>query len=83
MRLIPSTSSSNKVLDLYRLRFLLTNNIYSKFTESQKKILGNPLDKVLLFCSFNLLECSADDFEWHYDMNYGNCYKFNSGKNST
>ena len=27
--------------------------------------------------------CSANDFEWYYDPYYGNCFRFNSGKNAS
>ena len=37
---------------------------------------------MLLKCTFNGIECSANDFFWFYDHTEGNCYAFNSGNNS-
>jgi len=50
------------------------------FTNSDKKKLGYPLEVILFECSFNFLKCSYKDFVWDFDRIYGNCYKFNSGK---
>ena len=36
-----------------------------------------------LSCMFNYEQCKAEDFSWEFDSNYGNCYSFNSGFNST
>ena len=36
----------------------------------------------MLDCTFGMGSCSASDFEWYYELLYGNCYKFNSGKDS-
>jgi len=38
---------------------------------------------MMLSCYFGSKTCSADDFEYFFDISYGNCYRFNSGKNSS
>jgi hypothetical protein len=35
---------------------------------------------MLISCLYNFKACNSDDFEWFYDTVYGNCYKFNSAK---
>lgn len=59
--------------------FTLANNL----SDLMKKSLGQDLKYSLLTCVFNLNQCTSDDFTWFYDANYGNCYSFNSGFNST
>ena len=49
------------------------------FSDSEKKKLGHHIEDILLECVFNNVECSKDDFIWHFDKFYGNCFKFNSG----
>ena len=56
----------------------LNTNISSEY----RKQFGFDIKEVLLSCTFNFKLCSADDFEWYFDLMYGNCYKFNSGTNN-
>ena len=50
--------------------------------ESIRKKFSQNLDYFVMTCLFGLIECNlTDDFEYYYDNNYGNCYKYNSGKN--
>ena len=51
--------------------------------DSDKQKLGHSLKDSLLSCTFNYKNCISDDFSWEFDPNYGNCYSFNSGFNST
>lgn len=55
---------------------LYANNL----SDSQRRSFGYELKDMLLSCTYNLNRCTADDFDWFYDVFYGNCYKFNSGK---
>ena len=65
-------------------KLIIATNAYSnQFKSEEKKSLGLDLEDMLLRCSYNGLSCSASDFEWFYDLWYGNCFKFNSGKNSS
>ena len=50
-------------------------------SDNEKKKLGHKIDDILIECIFNNVECSTDDFIWHFDKLYGNCYKYNSGFN--
>ena len=60
------------------LMSLITNS-----NDSTKKTISHSLDNFLIGCKFNFIECTSADFSWVFDKNYGNCYKFNSGLNST
>ena len=42
--------------------------------------MGYNLTDSLLTCSYNGEECNVDEFEWYFDLNLGNCFRFNSGK---
>ena len=44
---------------------------------TQKKMLGFPIEKILLTCNFASNTCSAADFDWNFRKSYGNCYTFN------
>lgn len=52
-----------------------------QISDTQRRLMGFQLDQMLLSCYFNNQPCSRDDFEHVYTFSYGNCYKFNSGKN--
>ena len=41
---------------------------------------GLNITDMLISCSIALTDCTWQDFEPHYDIRYGNCFKFNSGK---
>ena len=56
-------------------------NVFNKSDEEKKKF-GLKLDETIIVCSFNSLPCNlSNDFVWVYYSHYGNCYRFNSGKN--
>ena len=56
--------------------------IQSRIDESNRHLLSKNIDEEILNCQFLLSNCSInEDFERFYDLNYGNCIRFNSGKN--
>jgi hypothetical protein len=61
----------------------ILNGMAINFTDSEKKMLTHDLSDLLLNCQFNYEPCLVSDFLWEYDLNYGNCYSFNSGFNAT
>ena len=61
----------------------ILNGLAINFTDAEKKLLAHDFGDVLLGCQFNFQKCSVDDFFWSFDLNYGNCYSFNSGFNAT
>jgi hypothetical protein len=69
-------------------------NLIQNITRTTRKTLlyafTDKIDKTLLGsypqisrCSFNTEECSLNDFEYYYNIDLGNCIRFNSGKNWT
>jgi acid-sensing ion channel 5 len=69
-------SLANKALDLIKASAASNNS-----SKARKK-LGFQIDEMLLSCRYNGDKCSAVDFTWFQSYDYGNCYTFNSGKNS-
>jgi amiloride-sensitive sodium channel subunit gamma len=57
--------------------YKLTTGVISNLTANIKKAVSIQLHEMLIFCRFNLIECTANEFEWFFDFDYGNCYKFN------
>jgi hypothetical protein len=56
------------------------DTINLNFTDDQKKQLSHDPSDLLQNCQFGGSPCSFDeDFIWHFDKTYGNCYVFNSG----
>lgn len=62
-------------------KFFLMNEIFDS-ADSVKKSYSYSLSESLIECQFNGQKCYADQFEWIFDILYGNCYRFNSGKNA-
>ncbi len=57
----------------------ISNDKTSKFN---RKLFGQSLKEFLIDCKFANLKCDMEqDFEHYYDVNYGNCYRYNSGRN--
>ena len=44
-----------------------------------RKLLGYNLSSLLIECHYNQENCDYKNFKWYYDLNYGNCFSFNSG----
>jgi len=77
-------NTSQKLNLIGNLYSTANSHIFSKnFPSENKKKLGQPLEEILFNCMFNNLPCTSDDFTWKYDRNYGNCFVFNSGLNSS
>ena len=66
------------IMDKYN--FNNYNFIYSfaNLTIEEKKSLGHHLDDILLSCEFNSQPCNTSDFSCSFDINYGNCFTFNT-----
>ena len=68
-------ASDNATFGAANKVFLLSNR--------DKKKLGYSLEDILIECKFDDVFCDlTEDFVWHFDNLYGNCFKFNTGKNS-
>jgi hypothetical protein len=57
-------------------------NDHFMLSDEEKKKLGHDLSLILSECSYNDEPCDSTDFVWSFSAWYGNCYTFNSGKNS-
>ena len=50
---------------------------------TDRNLNGHGLKDIIIFCQFSMVKCDLDaDFEHYYDINYGNCFRFNSGFDS-
>jgi len=69
---------SNDEFKIGLYKFLYLANHHST-SDEQKKKLGPSLSKMLIYCSFIETNCSLNDFSWKYLIDFGNCFRFNSG----
>jgi hypothetical protein len=82
-----SASDINYFTD-YQLKTLFVNYLTvinadsNEISNTERQTFGATKEQFILSCSFNLLQCE-DKLEWIFHPLYGNCYQFNSGKNST
>jgi hypothetical protein len=51
--------------------------------DGMRKKIGYSLSETLINCNFGGTICNEDDFISVFDSTYGNCFKFNSGFNSS
>ena len=57
----------------YANKHTLSDNIKKKF--------GYRINETILRCTFNLVNCNLNtDFDWIYNADYGNCFRFNTLK---
>ena len=49
-----------------------------QLSDNFRKSLGLTIEEMLISCTFNSIECSANDFYWFYDTYFGNCFMFNA-----
>ena len=60
--------------------FYLSKSLANQMTD--RNLNGPGIKDIIIYCQFSMVKCDLDaDFEHYYDINYGNCYRFNSGKN--
>lgn len=63
------------------VRYLSTLLSKGNSAEFLKK-LSFPYEQMFLSCLYNFQPCDRNDWYWFYDLNYGNCFRFNTGKDS-
>ena len=81
MSLSPTIRDIN-VNSIINQNLIHSNLLTTSYTDDQRKQLSYPIEYMLLYCHFSLKDCNASNFEWFYDPSYGNCFIFNSGRNS-
>jgi hypothetical protein len=84
---ISSRDITNYTLsNMTRIQTLKTKAMYyfgsSNFSEANRKKLSYSLNDMLISCKFNNLDCNENDYERTYSPYFGNCFTFNSGRNS-
>jgi hypothetical protein len=78
-RLFVSNNSKSVLID--KLKRSLAN---ANLTASDRFYNGFNLKKdMLISCEYNKKQCSADDFTKYWDNQYGICYTFNKGNDTT
>ena len=72
---------SKETLDTFKYtkQLILSNAFNPDLSDETRQSFGFMLNDILHQCSFNLNECSAQDFSWYYSYDHGNCFQFNSG----
>jgi hypothetical protein len=51
------------------------------YSDFDRKEAGKTLDQIIIKCYLGPNECNlTSDFEYYFDINYGNCFRYNSGK---
>jgi hypothetical protein len=69
---------------LFLLQYLSKALLYNESISDEQRVkLGFTLEEMMISCRYNNILCSSADFEFFYTYQFGNCYRFNSGKNST
>ena len=66
------------------LKYAKSSMYKNKTVYNNKSLLqsfGMTLQDMMLSCYFGSQTCNYTDFEYYFDVNYGNCYKFNTGLN--
>ena len=73
---------NNLGLDSQYQSLLYANSLNTNKSRFDRKKFGFNLSEILFTCSFVSNSCNLnDDFEYYYDVNYGNCFRYNSGRN--
>ena len=76
-----SNLSNSLKLELMNQRYLYQINSLN-LNDSSKISLGNSINDIIMSCVFDWTDCSLnDDFSYFFDLEYGNCFIFNPGKN--
>ena len=75
---ISNLRSDNILIKTYLAQYYAK---YKILNNNSSKKLGFDLKDVIVSCIFNYQNCNLDeDFEHYYDIQYGNCYRYNSGR---
>jgi len=83
LEIVQKIQSNNTQINGFskNLKFLFVLDKFSMLNDSEKKKMADPFNETLISCRINNYNCTADDFQWKFVHNYGNCYRFNSGTN--
>lgn len=51
--------------------FAVLNALSPNLTDTERMSLGYRLEDIMISCTFDLIKCTANDFEWYFDSYYG------------
>lgn len=77
---LESLSSVTSVNIFYNRYYVGTNALDPALNDTFRKSLGLGIEQMIFSCAYDFKNCSSDEFSWFFDIYYGNCYTFNSGK---
>jgi hypothetical protein len=70
--------------DFEEIRYIITaSSLAPNISDEMRRSFDIPLKQMIISCNYNWSPCSYADFEQYFDTYYGNCFKFNSGRNFT
>ncbi|XP_013380995.1 amiloride-sensitive sodium channel subunit alpha isoform X2 [Lingula anatina] len=81
-----STSTSRRKPGQMNERFEMRKrfgNIWAKLNYTTRETVGHELDTMIISCTFNGVTCSSANFTRFNNHQFGNCYTFNSGWDSS
>jgi len=80
-RLLVTNNSKSVLIDKFK-RYIANKN--KNFTDRDRYNYGYDLGyDMLISCEYNKVQCSADNFTKYWDNQYGYCYTFNKGNDTT
>jgi hypothetical protein len=78
------TIENSNLLGIFFQRYFIVSNLKNySYSDEFRKNTSFSIDEMLVGCYYNFEVCKAEQFEWFFDPWNGNCFKFNSGRNST
>ena len=80
-----SLTSSNEIINhIERTKIQAKYKINSlEFDQQKRKSFTIPIEDMLFFCSFISFECNHTFFDYLYNSDFGNCYQFKYGFETT
>jgi len=63
----------------YQKSIFLFNELFES-NDSYKKSISNSFNETLIKCTIKSNKCSSYQFEWFFHLVYGNCFRFNTGR---
>jgi hypothetical protein len=82
---IKNLSNNSLVLQDYDfIRYYISSRLaVPTVTNAYKQSLGTPIDELIVSCFFNAIPCNMSYWVWYYDVYWGSCFRFNSGKDAS
>jgi hypothetical protein len=81
MKDFPSDDGVLPITQVEKIQTLLLATLIANpgnYTNDELQTIGFTMERMLISCYFNGIECKASDFDWLLTFEYGNCWTFNS-----